>query len=112
MFATTALIDSGCTSSAISRAFVEKHDIPTWATAALITMYNTDGTTNSTGQITAYAERIDLAITNLDDRDIFLRHDWLARHILLINWKPGKMTLARCSCRKTPIVLPDAHPYD
>ncbi len=36
--ASLALIDSGCTSSAINRAFAEKHNIPTCATAVPITV--------------------------------------------------------------------------
>ncbi len=70
--ATTALVDSGCTSSAINRAFVKKHNIPTHATAAPIPVYNADGTRNQGGSITQYAEiqliigdhaeRIDLAV--------------------------------------------------
>ncbi len=52
----SALVDSGCTSSAINRAFVEKHNIPTRATVAPITVYNADGSKNSSGQITAFAE--------------------------------------------------------
>ncbi len=98
---TSALVDSGCTSSAINRAFVEKHNIPTRTTAVPITVYNADGSKNSSGQITAFAElcitirdhakHIDLAITDLKDRDVFLGHDWLVRHNLLINWQTGKM---------------------
>ncbi len=86
--ATTALVDSGCTSSAINRAFVKKHNIPTHATATPIPVYNADGTHNQGGSITQYAkirlvigdhaERIDLAVTELGDRQIFLGHDWLA----------------------------------
>ncbi len=86
--ATTALVDSGCTSSAINRAFVKKHNIPTHATAVPIPVYNANGTCNQGGSITQYAkirlvigdhaERIDLAITELGDRQIFLGHDWLA----------------------------------
>ncbi len=97
----SALVDSSCTSSAINRAFVEKHNIPTRATAAPITVYNADGSKNSSGQITAFAELcitigdhvecIDLAITDLKDRDVFLGHDWLVRHNPLINWQTGKM---------------------
>ncbi len=118
----SALIDSGCTSSAIDRAFVKKHSIPTRATAAPITVYNADGSRNSAGQITAFAElcitigdhteRIDLAITDLKDRDVFLGHDWLVRHNPLINWQTGKMIFGRCQCRHIPIPLPDADPYD
>ncbi len=39
-----------------------------------------------------HAKHIDLAITDLKDCDIFLGHDWLVRHNLLINWQTGKMT--------------------
>ncbi len=53
---TTALVDSGCTSSAIDRAFVKKHNIPTHATATPIPVYNADGTHNQGGSITRYAE--------------------------------------------------------
>ncbi len=52
----TALVDSGCTSSAISRAFVKKHNIPTYATAAPIPVYNADGTRNQGGSITQYTK--------------------------------------------------------
>ncbi len=118
--ATTALVDSGCTSSAINRAFVKKHNIPTHATAVPIPVYNADGIRNQGGSITQYAEirlivgdhaeRIDLAVTELGDRQIFLGHDWLARHNPIINWKSGGLTFARCQCRKSPFVLPDADP--
>ncbi len=96
---TTALVDSGCTSSAINQAFVKEHNIPTHATAAPIPVYNADRTRNQGGSITQYAEirlivgdhaeRIDLAVTELGDRQIFLGHDWLAQHNPIINWKSG-----------------------
>ncbi len=96
---TVALVDSGCTSSAINRTFVEKYNIPTHATTAPIPVYNADGTRNQGGSITQFAEillsvgdhteRIDLAVTELSDRQIFLGHDWLARHNPIINWKTG-----------------------
>ncbi len=54
--AMSVLVDSGCTSSAIDQSFVEKHKIPTHATAAPIPVYNADGTHNQGGSITQYAE--------------------------------------------------------
>ncbi len=54
--ATTTLVDSGCTSSAINRDFVKKHNILTHATAAPIPVYNADGTHNQGGSITQYAK--------------------------------------------------------
>ncbi len=121
-FSAKVLVDSGCTSSAINRAFVEQHNIPTHAMATPIPIYNADRTENSGGSITKYAEicptirdhseQIDLAIMELSDRQIFLGHDWLARHNPIINWKTGGLTFAHCQCRKTPFVLPNADPDD
>ncbi len=42
--ATKALVDSGCTSSAINRSFIKQHNIPTHAMAAPIPIYNADRT--------------------------------------------------------------------
>ncbi len=72
------------------------------------------------GSITKYAEirltigdhseRIDLAVTELSNKQIFLGHDWLSQHNPIINWKTGGLMFARCQCHKTPFVLPDADP--
>ncbi len=44
---TKGLLDSGCTSSAINRSFIEKHDLPTRRINVPIPVYNTDGTRNA-----------------------------------------------------------------
>ncbi len=84
--------------------FVKKHNIPTHTTATPIPVYNANGTRNQGGAITKYAEirlkfgnhveQIDLAVTELGDRQIFLGHDWLARHNLFVNWKTRKLIFA------------------
>ncbi|SJL17443.1 uncharacterized protein ARMOST_20993 [Armillaria ostoyae] len=117
-----ALIDSGCTGSSIHRDFIEKHGIPVRKTASSIPVYNADGSHNKAGEITAYAElrlkignhseRIDLAITDLGSKEIFLGHNWLARHNPIINWATGTVIFARCHCAKNRFVLPDADPDD
>ncbi len=91
------LLDSGCTSSTINRSFVEKHQLETRKTTIPIPIYNADGTHNTGRDITEFvelrmtigghAERIDLAITNLGKKDVYLGHDWLKRHSPLVNWK-------------------------
>ncbi len=80
---------------------MEQHHIPTHTTATPIPVYNANGTRNQGGVITKYteihlkigdhAEQIDLAITELGDRQIFLGHNWLARHNPLVNWKTRKL---------------------
>ncbi len=72
---TKGLLDSGCTSSAINKCFVDEHRLKTRKTAVSIPIYNADGTRNTGGDITKFAEVrmtigghtecIDLAITNL-----------------------------------------------
>ncbi|SJL05427.1 uncharacterized protein ARMOST_08794 [Armillaria ostoyae] len=121
-FTTKALVDSGCTSSAINRAFVRKHQLDTVKTAVPIVVYNADGTRNQAGDITEYVEmrmtignhveRIDFAVTDLGPKDLYLGHDWLKRHNLVINWETGTVIFGRCSCVKNPFPLSDADPDD
>ncbi|SJL04219.1 uncharacterized protein ARMOST_07580 [Armillaria ostoyae] len=117
-----ALLDSGCTRSSIHRDFIEKHGIPVQKTASPISIYNADGSRNKAGEITMYAElrlkigghseRIDLAITDLGSKEIFLGHDWLVRHNPSINWATGSVTFTCCQCAGNRFVLPDADPDD
>ncbi|SJL07264.1 uncharacterized protein ARMOST_10607 [Armillaria ostoyae] len=121
-FATKGLVDSGCTSSAINRAFVKKNQLDTVKTAVPIVVYNADGTRNQAGDITEYVEmrmtignhieRIDFAVTDLGPKDLYLGHDWLKRHNPVINWETGTVIFGRCHCIKNPFPLPDADPDD
>ncbi|SJK98948.1 uncharacterized protein ARMOST_02226 [Armillaria ostoyae] len=122
VLATRGLVDSGCTSSAINRAFVQKHNLDTVKTAIPIIVYNADGSRNKGGDITEYVEvrltirsheeRIDLAVTDLGSKDLYLGHDWLKRHNPVINWETGTVIFGRCQCVKNPFPLPDADPND
>ncbi|SJL16278.1 uncharacterized protein ARMOST_19798 [Armillaria ostoyae] len=88
--------------------------------ASPISVYNADGFCNKAGEITSYAElmlkigdhseRIDLAVTDLGLKEVFLGHDWLVCHNPIINWTTGSVTFARCHCTKNHFVLPDADP--
>ncbi|SJL16886.1 uncharacterized protein ARMOST_20416 [Armillaria ostoyae] len=121
-FSVKGLVDSGCTSSAINRAFVRLHQLDTVKTAVPIVVYNADGTRNQAGDITEYVEmrltigdhieRIDLAVTDLGPKDLYLGHDWLKRHNPVINWETGTVIFGRCRCVKNPFPLPDADPDD
>ncbi len=50
------LLDSGCTSSAINRSFVNEHQLETRKVAVPIPVYNADGTRNTDGNITDFIE--------------------------------------------------------
>ncbi|SJK99927.1 uncharacterized protein ARMOST_03238 [Armillaria ostoyae] len=115
-----ALINSGCTGSSIHCDFIKKYRLPIKETASPILVYNTDSSCNKAGEITVYAElrlkigdhskRIDLAVTDLSSKEIFLGHDWLICHNPVINWQIGKITFACCHCIKNPFILSDADP--
>ena len=74
-YAVKALLNSGCTGSAIDAGFVKEHGINTKKMHVPIPVYNTDGSHNSGGSIKKYVElivrikdhieRLMLAVTNL-----------------------------------------------
>ncbi len=53
---TKALIDSGCTGSAINQAYIIEHGLDTRKALIPIPVYNTDGTRNQGGDITEFVE--------------------------------------------------------
>ena len=71
-----------------------------------IPVYNADGTRNQAGPITEMAElilaigdhqeRIQLAVTNLGNTDLFIGYEWLRFHNPNIDWERGNLTLNRC----------------
>lgn len=85
-------------------------------------MYNANGTHNQGGDITEFVEllisigghreRINLAVTDLGSKNLYLSHDWLKCHNPVINWKTGSIIFGRCQCTKNPFPLPDANPED
>ncbi len=87
-----------------------------------IPVYNADGTRNQGGSITQYAEirliigdhveRIDLAVTELGDRQIFLGMTGSPDITQSLIGSRGGLTFARCQCRKSSFMLPDADPDD
>ncbi len=87
-----------------------------------IPIYNADGTCNAGGDITEFvelqmtirghAEHIDLAITNLGKKDVYLGHDWLKRYNPSVNWKMQSIIFGRCQCAGNHFDLPNANPND
>ncbi len=119
---TKALIDSGCTGSAINQTYVKKHNLDTKKVLIPIPVYNADGTRNQGGDITEFMElsmtigdhheRIDLAVTNLGKKDIYLRHDWRKCHNPSVNWEHGTLIFGRCHCMGEQLILPDSDSDD
>ncbi len=119
---TKALIDSGCTGSAINQAYVKEHNLNMKKALIPIPVYNANGTCNQGGDITEFVElsmtigehceRIDLAVTNLGKKDIYLGHNWLKRHNPSVNWERSTIIFGHCNCMGEQLILPDADPDD
>ena len=105
-FETTALIDSGCTSSSISKCFVQEKKINTIKLPRAITVVNADGTANVGGKITEmvkikmkinnHEEIFELAVTDIGRRDIFISHDWLTYHNPEMEWQDNAIKFSQC----------------
>ena len=99
-----ALVDSGCTHMGINKQLVKKKRIQTKPLNFSFKVFNADGTKN--GEVTKVApleieinghkETLEAAVTDLDETDIFLDHDWLVKHNLEVNWKNGIIKFTRC----------------
>jgi len=95
-FTVRALLDPGCTDSAIDRKFVQREKIETKTLPTPKTSYNADGTTNVGGSITEYVSlRLDvnghsdlrhLVVTDLS-YDVFIGFDWISYHNPEVNWQ-------------------------
>ena len=107
---TEGLLDSGCTTTSISQELVDRMKLNTIKLPRAITAINADGSIN--GKITDlvrlemkiqdHEEILELAVTNLGKRDIFLGHNWLLHHNPTIDWTNGEIEFNRCpgTCRK------------
>lgn len=109
-----ALIDSGCTISAIDSEYVKERALPLQPLKQSIPVRNADGTMNEGGAIVAscevemkiddHIETVRLMVTKLTT-PIFLGHDWLQKHNPTIDWTNGNVSFNRCtkSCEMSQI---------
>ena len=68
-------------------------------------VFNTDGTKN--GEVTKvtpleieinrHKETLEAVVTDLNEMDMFLGHDWLVKHNSEINWKNSTIKFTKCS---------------
>ena len=101
-----ALLDSRCMSSAISKRFVNEHQINTIKLPQAITATNANGTINAGGKITDmvrlkvkiqdHKEIMELTVADIGKKDIFIGHDWLQHHNPEIDWQDKKIKFSRC----------------
>ena len=104
-----ALVDSRCIYTGIDEQLVKEKKIQMKPINFLFEVFNADETKN--GKVTkvvsleikinSHKEQLEAAVTDLNRMDIFLGHDWLAKHNPEVNWKNGTIKFTRCleSCR-------------
>ena len=102
-----ALLDSGANTVFIDRKWAQIRKIPLLPLPNPILVYNVDGTRNSAGDITHYAEividfqghreKVIAEITNLGRHQmILLGYTWLKHHNPDIDWETGQVKMTRC----------------
>ena len=95
------LVDSGCTHTVINEQLVKDKRIPTKLINFFFEVFNADRTKN--GEVTKvipleieinrYKETLEAAVTDLDETNILLGHNWLVKHNPEVNWKNGTSSL-------------------
>ena len=99
-----ALVDSRCTYTGINKQLVKDKRIQTKPIDFLFEVFNTDRTKNEEVtrvipleiKINGYKKQLEAAVTDLDETDIFLGHDWLVKHNPKVNWKNSTIRFTRC----------------
>ena len=90
-----ALVDSRYTYTGIDEQLVKDKKIKTKPINFVFKVFNADGTKNEKVtkvapleiEINGYKKQLNAAVTDLDETDMFLGHDWLVKHNPEINWK-------------------------
>jgi len=104
-----ALLDCGATRSLIDRDFVRLKGMNTRTLSHNIPVFNVDGSSNKTGQISevvdvvlrykTHSERMLLAVSGLGKQSLILGYDWLKDHNPRIDWEKGEVEITRCPLR-------------
>ena len=102
----TTLVDSGTTGEFIDRDYTKSCQFNLVKLTQPILVYNVDGTPNEASSITEvvnlilhyknHSERTTFAVTCLGKQKLLLRHSWLQKHNLEINWAKGEVKMSRC----------------
>ena len=99
-----ALVDSGYIHIGIDEQLVKDKRIQTKPINFLFEVFNADGTKNREVtkvasleiEINRYKKTLKAAVTDLDETDMFLEHNWLVKHNLEVNWKNRIIKFTRC----------------
>src|SRR5258708_6535678 len=103
---TSALLDSGATGMFVNQAFAQKHKLETCPLPNPVPVLNIDGTPNENRSITEevevilqygqHPEKACLAVANLRQQTVIIRHSWLTHHNPEVDWACQSVTMSRC----------------
>ena len=103
---TNALLDSGTNTIFINKTWAETHKVPLSPLRNPIPVYNVDGTCNSAGSITHFAElvvefqghceKVTAEVTDLGKNPFILGFSWLQHHNPEIDWTKGTVKMTCC----------------
>ena len=108
-----SLVDSRCTHTEIDKQLVKDKRIQTKPINFLFEVFNADRTKNEEVtrvapleiEINSHKKQLKAAVTDLDEMDMFLDHDWLVKHNPEVNWKNGTIRITRCSGQCTVKII-------
>ena len=97
------MVDSGATTTFLSRRFICDNQVATSKLAQPIPLYNIDGSVNRAGSIThyvrlqvvmaEYADWLEFLVTDLGPEDVILGLPWLRKVNPNIDWQAGTMDM-------------------
>ena len=99
----STLLDSRATGMFINQSFVQKHQLETTPLPQPVLVHNVDGSTNENGSVMeevhitlhfgCHSERAHLAVANLGQQTVIIRHSWLTLHNLEVDWATQKVSM-------------------
>src|SRR5258708_18026841 len=100
---TSVLLDSRATGMFINWSFMQKHQLETTPLPQPILMHNIDGSANENVSVMeevhiilcfrCHSERAHLAVTNLGQQTVIIRHSWLTLHNPEVDWATQKVSM-------------------
>ncbi len=116
----SVLLDSGVTSMSINQSFIQKHQLETTPLLQPVLMCNVDGSMNDNRSVTeevhvtlcfgCHSERAHLAVANLGQQMVIIRHSWLTLHNPEVDWATQRVSMMRCPPSCNGWVLPRPNP--
>src|SRR5258705_2892695 len=104
----------------INQRFVQKHQLETIPLPQPVLMHNVDGSANENRSVMeevhitlhfiCHSERAHLAVTNLGQQTVIIRHSWLTLHNPEVDWATQKVSMTQCPPSCNGWVLPKSDP--